>query len=131
MCFNPLNKLDTNLIKIAPTEYDTYWRGAVLKGYVHDPTAALFGGEAGSAGLFSSAKDVGVFCQMILNGGEYGGRRYIRDTTIALFTCLQPDSERLGLINQQGTHLLLKHTIALFRHMDTLVLPALVFGLIL
>ena len=103
MCFNPLNKLDTNLIKIAPTEYDTYWRGAVLKGYVHDPTAALFGGEAGSAGLFSSAKDVGVFCQMILNGGEYGGKRYIRDTTIALFTCLQPDSERgLGFDKPTG-----------------------------
>lgn len=103
MCFNPLNKLDTNLIKIAPTEYDTYWRGAVLKGYVHDPTAALFGGEAGSAGLFSSAKDVGVFCQMLLNGGEYGGKRYIRDTTIALFTCLQPDSERgLGFDKPTG-----------------------------
>ncbi len=103
MCFHTLQKLDSAANRIAPTEYDTYWRGSVLKGFVHDPTAALFGGEAGSAGLFASAEDVGVFCQMLLNGGEYGGRRFFKSSTVKLFTDLQPLTARgLGFDKPTG-----------------------------
>jgi len=103
MCFHPLQKLDSAVNRIAPTEYDTYWRGTVLKGFVHDPTAALFGGEAGSAGLFASAEDVGVFCQMLLNGGKYGGRRFFKSATVKLFTDVQPFSARgLGFDKPTG-----------------------------
>jgi len=103
MCFHPLQKLDSTMNRIAPTEYDTYWRGSVLKGNVHDPTAALFGGEAGSAGLFSNAEDVGVFCQMLLNGGEYGGHRFFKNSTVKMFTDVQPFSARgLGFDKPTG-----------------------------
>jgi len=51
--------------------------GRILRGEVHDPTAHRMGGVAGHAGLFSTADDLAVFCQMILNGGEYGGARIL------------------------------------------------------
>jgi CubicO group peptidase (beta-lactamase class C family) len=38
------------------------------------------------AGLFSTARDLGSFAQMMLNGGAYGGRRLLNASTIALFT---------------------------------------------
>ncbi len=43
------------------------------RGRVHDPTARALGGVAGHAGLFSTADDLARFCQMLLNGGRYGG----------------------------------------------------------
>ncbi|MDG2331128.1 MAG: serine hydrolase [Flavobacteriales bacterium] len=92
--YSPLQKNDSVITEIAPTEYDTYWRGSILKGFVHDPTAALFGGEAGNAGLFGSAADVGIFCQMLLNGGTYGGHQFIEESTVNLFTGRQNQSHR-------------------------------------
>ncbi len=86
LCYNPRENLDTLLHRIAPTEDDRFWRGGLLKGYVHDPTAALFGGEAGSAGLFGNVHDLGIFYQMLLNGGTYGGKRYLKESTVKLFT---------------------------------------------
>lgn len=101
--YHPLNNLDTLKHRIAPTEYDTYWRGKVLKGYVHDPTAALFGGEAGSAGLFGNVHDLGVFYQMLLNRGTYGGKRYLQPSTVDLFTRHQPGCFRgLGFNKPTG-----------------------------
>jgi uncharacterized protein YbbC (DUF1343 family) len=49
----------------------------VLRGEVHDPTAHRMGGVAGHAGLFSTADDLAVFCQMMLGGGEYNGARIL------------------------------------------------------
>ncbi|MDC3336576.1 serine hydrolase [Flavobacteriales bacterium] len=90
----PLQNTDSIINGIAPTEYDSYWRGSILKGFVHDPTAALFGGEAGNAGIFGAATDLGVFCQMLLNGGTYGGHRFIEESTVKLFTGRQQQSHR-------------------------------------
>jgi uncharacterized protein YbbC (DUF1343 family)/CubicO group peptidase (beta-lactamase class C family) len=45
-----------------------------LRGEVHDPTAFRMGGVAGHAGLFSTANDLAIYCQMILNGGKNGAR---------------------------------------------------------
>jgi uncharacterized protein YbbC (DUF1343 family)/CubicO group peptidase (beta-lactamase class C family) len=67
-------------IKFAPTEkrigrpgtQDTFMRAEV-----HDPRAYLLGGVAGHAGLFSTADDLAIFCQMILNGGSYKGVRIL------------------------------------------------------
>lgn len=92
--YHPRKNLDTLKHQIVPTEYDAYWRGEVLKGFVHDPTAALFGGEAGSAGLFGNANDLGVFYQMLKNGGIYGGKRYLSPQVIRQFTSHQPGSHR-------------------------------------
>ena len=55
-------------------------------GRVHDHNAAALGGVAGHAGLFSTAADLGIFAEMMLNGGAYHGVRIVRDSTVALFT---------------------------------------------
>lgn len=70
---------------IAPTEYDTL-RKAVIHGYVHDPNAYAMGGVSGHAGLFSNATEVAQLMQMLLDGGEYNGRRYLKKSTIEAFT---------------------------------------------
>lgn len=82
------------LKKIAPTEYDKYWRGQVIRGYVHDPSAALEGGIAGNAGIFSNSTDLAIIFQMLLNGGNYGGKNYLNYKTIRQFTDYQPKTAR-------------------------------------
>ena len=57
-----------------------------LRGQVHDPTSYRMNGVAGHAGLFSTADDLAIFCQMLLNGGVYGGKRVLSPLTIAAMT---------------------------------------------
>ncbi len=57
-----------------------------LRGEVHDPTSYRMGGVAGHAGLFSTADDLAIYCQMILNGGEYNGVRILAPLTVAEMT---------------------------------------------
>lgn len=57
-----------------------------LRGEVHDPTSYRMGGVAGHAGLFSTADDLAIYCQMILNGGEYRGVRVLSPLTVAEMT---------------------------------------------
>ena len=57
-----------------------------LRGQVHDPTSSRMGGVAGHAGLFSTADDLAIFCQMILNGGVYNGARILSPMTVATMT---------------------------------------------
>jgi beta-glucosidase-like glycosyl hydrolase/CubicO group peptidase (beta-lactamase class C family) len=71
--------------RIAPTEIDP-WRGRLVQGEVHDENAFGLGGVAPHAGLFSTARSLAAFAQMMLNGGAYGGRRLLRSETISLFT---------------------------------------------
>ncbi|HEX4278333.1 MAG TPA: exo-beta-N-acetylmuramidase NamZ domain-containing protein [Bryobacteraceae bacterium] len=73
--FDPLGMKDTGYLppaalkpRIAPTEMQK--DGSILRGVVHDPTARYMGGVAGHAGVFSTADDLGKFCQMILDGGD-------------------------------------------------------------
>jgi uncharacterized protein YbbC (DUF1343 family) len=58
----------------------------LLRGEVHDPTAFRMNGVAGHAGLFSTADDLAVYCQMILNGGEYNGVRILSPMGVATMT---------------------------------------------
>jgi len=51
--------------------------GKPLVGIVHDPRARLMGGVSGHAGLFSTADDLAIFAQMMLNGGEFKGVRVL------------------------------------------------------
>lgn len=90
--YKPLNSFSKSLI--APTERDTYWRRQLIWGTVHDPSSACLGGIAGNAGIFSNAYSLGVIGQMLLNGGSYGGRRYLNASTINQFTATQPESHR-------------------------------------
>ncbi|MDR0207099.1 MAG: serine hydrolase [Bacteroidales bacterium] len=71
---------------VAPTENDTLFRKQVVRGYVHDQFSALFGGFAGNAGLFSTAKNIAVILEMIMNKGIYNGKRYLSEKTVLLFT---------------------------------------------
>ncbi len=93
LCFNPLEKFDKT--QIAPTEYNAKL-DTMIHGVVHDPVAALMGGEAGHAGLFSNANDLAVIFQMLLNGGSYGGEQFIRPETIKKFTTSYGYSRGLG-----------------------------------
>ncbi len=92
MCYLPSKYFNSQ--RIVPTENDKYWREQLLRGNVHDPSAAILGGISGNAGLFSSAYDLAVLGQMWLNGGTYGGVRYISETTVKKFTGFQNDSHR-------------------------------------
>jgi beta-N-acetylhexosaminidase len=94
-CFNPVDRFPFR--QIAPTEAETLFRRSLVHGYVHDPGAALFGGVAGHAGLFSSAHDIAALMQMLLNKGELNGRRYLSDTTVDLFTAYHSSISRRGL----------------------------------
>ena len=71
---------------IAPTEFDSTWRRRLVQGTVHDENAAFFGGVSGHAGLFSTASDLAVFMDMLMNGGTYGGVRYLSDSIVHMFT---------------------------------------------
>lgn len=93
--FNPRNRFNRNMI--IPTEQDDTFRKTLLHGYVHDQGAAMAGGVAGHAGLFSSASDLAILFQMFLNGGTYGGERYFDQKTIDLFTAKYSDASRRGL----------------------------------
>jgi beta-N-acetylhexosaminidase len=91
----PLRKFP--LTQIAPTEKDTLFRKSLLVGYVHDQGAAMHGGIAGHAGLFSDGNDLAKLGQMWLNGGSYGGIQFFKPETINFFTAKQYVSSRRGL----------------------------------
>ena len=72
--------------EIAPTEKDGTFRKQLVHGYVHDQTSALMNGNAGNAGLFSTAEEIGAIFLMLQNGGMYDGERYLSESTVAEFT---------------------------------------------
>ena len=74
--------------RIAPTEIDSA-RGGLVRGKVHDENANAMGGVSGHAGLFSTAPDLTIFAQMMLNGGVYNGVRIVKQETIARWTAPQ------------------------------------------
>ncbi|MEM7367033.1 MAG: glycoside hydrolase family 3 N-terminal domain-containing protein [Bacteroidota bacterium] len=80
-----------------PTEADTFWRHTVIQGFVHDPSAAILGGVAGHAGLFSNVYDLAKVMMMIKNGGSFGGEYYLRKGTIGYFTKKHLVNSRKGL----------------------------------
>jgi len=57
-----------------------------LRGQVHDPTSFRMGGVAGHAGLFSTADDLAIFCQMMLAGGSYRGAKILSPYGAAMMT---------------------------------------------
>jgi CubicO group peptidase (beta-lactamase class C family) len=85
--YNPLRYFPRS--RIIPTERDTFFRMTVIHGYVHDEGAAMMGGVSANAGLFASAYDLAKLWQMYLNGGTYGGERYIDSLALAEFTRCQ------------------------------------------
>jgi len=72
--------------EIAPTEKDETFRKQLVHGYVHDQTSALMNGNAGNAGLFSTAEELAAIFLMLQNGGVYDGTRYLSENTVREFT---------------------------------------------
>ena len=93
---------DSLTYRIAPTEIAPP-RGYPLQGQVHDENAYTLGGVAGHAGLFSTAADLSIFAQMMLNGGEYNGVRVLSDTVVSLFTRRTAGTRALGWDTAEGT----------------------------
>lgn len=97
LTYSPLNALENPVV--VPTEYDRLFRKQLICGYVHDQGAAMCGGVAGHAGLFSNANDLAKLIQMFLNYGTYGGERFIQESTIKEFIKCQfcKDGNRRGV----------------------------------
>jgi len=92
LTYKPLEKFTKS--EIIPTENDMNFRKRLIHGTVHDPGAAMLGGVAGHAGLFSNANDLAKMFQMFLNKGEYGGDRYFSADIVDEFTKVQfPEEE--------------------------------------
>jgi len=90
--FRPRDRFSLNTI--APTENENGFRQQLIHGDVHDPGAAMFGGVAGHAGLFSNAYDLSVLAEVLLNGGQLNGTRFFKKETIDYFTSYQAESRR-------------------------------------
>lgn len=95
MGFCPWRRYDDE--RLVPTEIDRYFRKEPLQGFVQDSGAALAGGVSGHAGLFATAYDLALVGQMLLNGGSYGGRQYLRPGTVRTFTTRQSTVSHRGL----------------------------------
>lgn len=97
MGYLPLERFPVS--KVVPTEQDTIFRDQLIRGYVHDPGAAMLGGVSGHAGLFSNAVDVAAIMQMYLQEGFYGGQRFLEENTVEEFTSQQfpLDENRRGI----------------------------------
>lgn len=107
--FAPLKMLDTGYLPlrrmdaaraalIAPTQkgaesagsaHGDLAPGQLLQGVVHDPTARRMDGVAGSAGVFTTARDVARYARMLLRGGELDGVRILSPESVRLMTTAQ------------------------------------------
>ena len=102
--FGPLGLKDTSFRppqgqqeQIAPCDVQS---GCLRWGEVQDPTAYRMGGVAGHAGVFSTADDLAVFVQMLLDGGQSGGHRILSKEAVAAMRqpqSLPGNSTRRGL----------------------------------
>jgi uncharacterized protein YbbC (DUF1343 family)/CubicO group peptidase (beta-lactamase class C family) len=88
--FEPLGMKETRFLPppswephIAPTEEDENHH--LLRGVVHDPRARRMGGVAGHAGVFSTADNLAIFAQALLDGG----RGVLTPATVAKMTAPQ------------------------------------------
>jgi len=93
--FKPRNRFP--LQQLVPTENEKdHFRRQQLWGDVHDEGASMLGGVSGHAGLFSDAYDLATLYQMLLNGGELNGERYLNPETINYFTAYHSEISRRG-----------------------------------
>jgi uncharacterized protein YbbC (DUF1343 family)/CubicO group peptidase (beta-lactamase class C family) len=91
-CFTPSPVLRP---RIAPTQYQHGTRGKMLWGEVHDPIAYNMGGVAGHAGLFSTADDLAIFAQMILDGGSRKSMQILTPLMVEKMTTPQSPPENI------------------------------------
>ncbi len=95
LTYLPQKKFTTDWI--VPSGFDRIFRNGKIQGHVNDEIAAIYGGVAGHAGLFSNAYELSKILQMNLQGGYYGGVRYFQPGTIKEFTSRQYKKNRRGI----------------------------------
>ncbi|HWB02075.1 MAG TPA: exo-beta-N-acetylmuramidase NamZ domain-containing protein [Verrucomicrobiales bacterium] len=103
--FRPLGMVDTGFLpsrrklsRIAPTTREA---DGLVHGVVHDPTSRRMGGVAGHAGVFTTARDLAVYCRMLLSGGKSpSGKTIMTPATVKLMT--QPNRLPGGVIRGLG-----------------------------
>src|SRR5688572_27084350 len=93
--FRPAQDAPGLLDRIAPTEVSKR-TGLAVHGFVHDPLAASLDGVAGHAGLFSSASDLSVIAQNLLNGFRSSEAALVQPATMKLFTKRSASGRALG-----------------------------------
>lgn len=93
--FLPLER--ANKSNIAASELDNYFRKELIQGSVHDEGASTMGGIAGHAGLFSNATDLAKLYLMLLNGGQWEGKKYFDANTVNNYTAYNSSNSRRGL----------------------------------
>ena len=84
--------LKFEISRIVPTEDDLIYRKQLIRGFVHDPAAAMMGGVTGHAGLFSTANDLAKLMQMYIQKGSYGGEKFFAPKTVDFFTTTPKNS---------------------------------------
>ncbi len=92
--YNPPKSL---LPRIVPTEIGGSMNRGLIHGEVHDENTFFLNGVSSHAGLFSTAEDLAVVAQMLLNGGIYAHKRLLTPGTITYWTRRQnlpPGSSR-------------------------------------
>jgi CubicO group peptidase (beta-lactamase class C family) len=92
LMYKPLDQIRYE--RIVPSTFESEFRHQELRGFVHDQGAAIVGGVSGHAGLFGSAYDVACIMQMLLNAGNWNGKKYLNPETVSLFTSYQSKSRR-------------------------------------
>ena len=102
LCYRPLRYFGPK--EMAEGQQDDFLRHQTLRGDVDDEAAAMLGGVSGNAGLFGNAESCAVVCQMLLDGGRYGGRTLIDEETIRHYTTYRhrPSPYALGFDRQRG-----------------------------
>lgn len=92
--YNPLNHFTYD--RIVPTEKDMIFRDQVIRGFVHDPGAAMLGGVGGHAGIFANSADLGAIMQLFLNKGNYAGTQYLDADVVNAYAKAQFAGNRRG-----------------------------------
>ncbi|OCA86832.1 serine hydrolase domain-containing protein [Bacillus sp. FJAT-27986] len=105
--YNPPAKLKK---RIAATEYQPKIGRGLVWGEVHDENAWSLEGVAGHAGVFSTAKDLGILAHAYLNDGKYGKIRILKKKTIDLImknynTAFPGNDHGLGFELNQGWYM--------------------------
>ncbi len=97
LVFKPETKNRPN--PVVPTEIDSLYRKDLVRGWVHDENASLFGGISGNAGLFGTARDLYLMMELYRNYGTYNDQRYLKEETVREFTAVQfpQNDNRRGL----------------------------------
>ena len=102
--FKPLGMKDTGFRpaaslrkRLAPTQHQHGTTGKMLWGEVHDPTAYNMDGVAGHAGLFSTADDLAIFAQTLLNGGRTKGAQILSPLSIEKMTTPETPPNKMAL----------------------------------